>query len=162
MTRRIKQHARLRQTVREIHAGNAHIPPDEIQKIVDQANREVRAERRRQRPRGSSAANDDNKNALVVSPTLHHAPTPFTPAPKAAQRLLGFFTPQINNDHTRKAYLNATRRFAGWCDAHGIGQLADVSAFHVAALLKELQGQLSPPTVKQHLAAQRILFDESA
>ena len=33
MTRRTKQHARLRQTIREIHAANAHIPPDEIQKI---------------------------------------------------------------------------------------------------------------------------------
>ena len=33
---------------------------------------------------------------------------------------------QINNDHTRKAYLNATRRFAEWCDARGIAHIADV------------------------------------
>jgi hypothetical protein len=25
-----------------------------------------------------------------------------------------FFTAHINNDHTRKAYLNAARRFAQW------------------------------------------------
>ena len=31
--------------------------------------------------------------------------------------------------------------------------------FHVAAFIKELQGQFSPPTVKQHLAAIRMLFD---
>ena len=31
--------------------------------------------------------------------------------------------------------------------------------FHVAAFVKELQGQFSPPTVKQHLAALRMLFD---
>jgi hypothetical protein len=31
----------------------------------------------------------------------------------------------------------------------GIGQLADVQAFHVAAFVKELQGALSSPTVKQ-------------
>ncbi len=31
--------------------------------------------------------------------------------------------------------------------------------FHVAAFIKELQGQFSPPTVKQHLAALRMLFD---
>jgi len=37
--------------------------------------------------------------------------TPFTPTPKAARRV-EFFTTQINNDNTRKAYLNATRRFA--------------------------------------------------
>ena len=45
----------------------------------------------------------DNENALVVSPVLHHAPTLFTPTTRAAQRVLEFFTAQINNDHTRKA-----------------------------------------------------------
>jgi site-specific recombinase XerD len=72
---------------------------------------------------------------------------------------LEFFTAQINNNHTRKAYLNARRRFAEWCDAHGIGHLADVQAFRVAAFVKGLKGKLSPPTVKQHLAALRMLFD---
>ena len=73
--------------------------------------------------------------------------------------MLEFFTAQVNNDHTRKAYLNATRRFAAWCGQKGIGQLADVQAFHVAAFIKELQGEFSSPTVKQHLAALRMLFD---
>jgi len=73
--------------------------------------------------------------------------------------VLEFFTAQINNDHTRKAYLNATRRFAEWCAAHGIGDLASVHPFHVAAFIKELQGQFSPPPVKQNLAALRMLFD---
>lgn len=95
---------------------------------------------------------------LPPAPSLQPA-TLFTPTPKAAKRVLEFFTAQINNDHTRKAYLNATRRFAEWCEAHGIGELADVQAFHVAAFVKDLQGQLSPPTVKQHLAALRMLFD---
>ncbi len=81
----------------------------------------------------------------------------FTPTPKAARRVLEFFTAQINNDHTRKAYLNATRRFAEWSAARGIGQLADVEAFHVAALVKKLQGEFSAPTVKQHLSARRML-----
>jgi integrase-like protein len=70
-----------------------------------------------------------------------------------------FFTAQINNDHTRKAYLNAARRFTQWCEAHGLGELAQVEPFHVAAFVKELQGKFSPPTVKQHLAALRMLFD---
>lgn len=83
----------------------------------------------------------------------------FTPTPKAARRVLEFFTAQINNDHTRKAYLNATRRFAQWCDTRGIGQLDDVQAIHVAAFVKELQGEFTAPTVKQHLAALRMLFD---
>jgi site-specific recombinase XerC len=34
-----------------------------------------------------------------------------------------------------------------------------VQPFHVAAFVKDLQVQLAPPTVKQHLAALRMLFD---
>jgi site-specific recombinase XerD len=97
---------------------------------------------------------------IVLSPAPELAPAPiFAPTPKAARRTLEFFTAQVNNDHTRKAYLNATRRFAQWCDDHGIRQLTDVQAIHVAAFIKHLQGEFSAPTVKQHLAALRMLFD---
>jgi site-specific recombinase XerD len=97
---------------------------------------------------------------LVPSPAPGPVfPVLFTPTPKAGKRILEFFTAQINNDHTRKAYMNATRRFAAWCDEKGIRQLADVHPFHVAAFIKELQGEFKPPTVKQHLAALRMLFD---
>ena len=95
---------------------------------------------------------------LSPAPALTSAAL-YAPTPKAAQRVLEFFTAQINNDHTRKAYLNATRRFADWCAAHGLQQLDQVQAFHVAAFVKHLQGQFTPPTVKQHLAALRMLFD---
>lgn len=83
----------------------------------------------------------------------------FSLTPKAAKRVMEFFTGQVNNDHTRKAYMNATRRFSQWCQAHGIAQLADVQPIHVAAFVKDLQQQFSSPTVKQHLAALRMLFD---
>ena len=97
---------------------------------------------------------------IILSPAPELQPAPlFTPTPKAAKRVLEFFTAQINNNHTRKAYLNATRRFAEWCDSYGIGQLAGVQPVHVAAFVKELQGEFSPPAVKQHLAALRMLFD---
>jgi site-specific recombinase XerD len=99
-------------------------------------------------------------NSLIISPALSLTPAPlYSPTPKAAKRVLEFFTAQINNDHTRLAYLNATRRFAEWCEAHGIQQLVDVHAFHVAAFVKDLQGEFSSPTVKVHLAAIRMLFD---
>ena len=98
--------------------------------------------------------------SVILSPAPGLLPAPlFTPTPKAARRVLEFFTAQINNDHTRKAYLNATRRFAEWCEAHGLHELAAVQAFHVAAFVKDLQGQFTPPTVKQHLAAIRMLFN---
>jgi site-specific recombinase XerD len=98
--------------------------------------------------------------ALILSPAPGLVPARlFAPTPKAAKRVLEFFTAQVNNDQTRKAYLNAARRFAAWCEAHGLHELADVQPFHVAAFVKELPGQFSPPTVKQHLAALRMLFD---
>jgi site-specific recombinase XerD len=96
--------------------------------------------------------------AVVPVPALLPAPL-FAPTPRAAQRFIEFFTAQIKNDHTRRSYLNATRRFSQWCAAHALAQLADVQPFHVAAFVKELQGQLAPLTVKQHLAALRMLFD---
>ena len=92
--------------------------------------------------------------------TREQFPAPlFTPTPQAAKRMLEFFTAQINNPHTRRAYLNASRRFAAWCQDHQIRQLSEVQPVHVAAFIQDLQGQLSPATVKQHLAALRILFD---
>ncbi len=97
---------------------------------------------------------------VILSPAPELQPAPiFAATPKAAKRVLEFFTAQVNNDNTRKAYLNATRRFAAWCDRRGIAQLADVQAFHVAAFVKELQSDFTAPTVKQHLAALRMLFD---
>jgi site-specific recombinase XerD len=83
----------------------------------------------------------------------------FAPTPKASKRVWEFFTAQINNDHTRKAYLNAARRFADWCEHHGIARLADVQPIHIAAFIKQLQEGFAAPTVKQHLAALRMLFD---
>ena len=44
--------------------------------------------------------------------------------------MLEFFTAQVNNDHTRKAYL-------------GIRELAAVEPFHVAAFVKQLQEEFS-------------------
>ncbi len=97
--------------------------------------------------------------ALILFPAPAMLPLRlFAPTPKAAKRVMEFFTAQINNDHTRKAYLNAAHRFAEWCEAHDLDQLAHVQPFHVAAFIKELQSQLAPPTVKQHLAALRMLF----
>ena len=83
----------------------------------------------------------------------------FAPTPKAQKRVVEFFTAQVNNDHTRRAYVNATRRFSDWCAGQGIEHLSSVQPVHVAAFLKQLQGEVSAPTVKQHLAALRVLFD---
>ncbi len=83
----------------------------------------------------------------------------FAPTPKAQTRFVEFFTAQVSNDHTRRAYVQATKRFSIWSAGQGIEQLSDVEPVHVAAFLKQLGGEVSAPTVKQHLAALRVLFD---
>lgn len=83
----------------------------------------------------------------------------FAPNAPAARCFMNFFTAQIRSDHTRRAYWNAVRRFSLWCETHGLGQLCQVEPFHVAAFLQHLQGTLAPASVKQHLAALRMLFD---
>jgi len=61
--------------------------------------------------------------ALIPSPSPGLLPARlFAPTPKAARRVVDFFTAQVNSDHTRKAYLNAARRFAEWCEAHGLDE----------------------------------------
>ena len=78
--------------------------------------------------------------------------------PRAAERLLEFFTAQIRDPHTRAAYAPAGTRFFAWCDAHGL-DLHQISPIAVATYIDALQDTASAPTVKQHLAAIRHLFD---
>ena len=101
---------------------------------------------------------DQHGQQLIPSPAPASVPALWTPTPKAAKRVLEFFTAQINNDHTQ-GLMNAVRRFATWCDNHGLSELAAVQPFHVAAFIKNLQAEFKPPTAKQHLAALRVLFD---
>jgi integrase/recombinase XerD len=50
-------------------------------------------------------------------------------------------------------------RFSSWCEHHRIGQLADIEPLHVAAYIEALGEDFEKPTVQQHLAAIRMLFD---
>src|SRR4029077_2624372 len=101
----------------------------------------------------------DGLNELIIAPSEELLPAPlFAPTKKAARRFLEFFTAQINNAHTRRAYVNAPRRFADWCASKDIHELAQVEPFHVAAFVHDLQEELSPPSVKQHLAAILMLL----
>ena len=78
---------------------------------------------------------------------------------KAARRYLEFFGVTIRNKNTRTAYLHAASRFFAWCERHHLGQLADIEPLHVAAYIEVLGTEFEKPTVKQHLAAIRMLFD---
>ena len=77
----------------------------------------------------------------------------------AGVRFLEFFTAQIRNPHTRRAYARAAAKFLAWCESRGVASLPQVQPLHVAAWI-ELEGrESSAPTVKQKLAAIRHLFD---
>ena len=76
--------------------------------------------------------------------------------PAAVARFLEFFAGRIANARTRVAYGRAVGQFLAWCKARGLG-LGDVSPLHVASYIRTHPG--SVPTVKQHLAAIRMLGD---
>jgi site-specific recombinase XerD len=76
----------------------------------------------------------------------------------ASWRYVEFFTANIRNPHTRRAYARACSRFFGWCEQRGLA-LAAIRPFDVAAYIEGLQPEHSAPGVKQQLAAVRMLFD---
>ena len=93
-------------------------------------------------------------------PPARYAATPalFSPSEHAERRFWEFFTAHIRNRNTRLAYLSAVRRFAGWCECRGLA-LDQVEPVVVAAYVEQLTAARSPASVKQHLAALRMLFD---
>ena len=93
-----------------------------------------------------------------------------TAGDRAARRFLDFFAASIENDNTRLAYDRAVCSFFAWLEEHGLDEIADIDPFHVAAYLKALrvsdagdravkERMAARPTVKEHLAAIRMLFD---
>lgn len=78
--------------------------------------------------------------------------------PKAGKRFVEFFTANIRNANTRAAYARAVGAFCAWLEEHRL-RLEDVEPVVVAAYVEQLGRTMSAPTVKQSLAAIRMLFD---
>ena len=78
---------------------------------------------------------------------------------RAVRRYVEFFTAQIRNRNTRKAYGNAASDFFSWCEGRCL-TLPAIQPVHVAAWVEQ-QGRegRSAPTIKQQLAGVRMLFD---
>jgi integrase len=85
---------------------------------------------------------------------------------KAAERFFTFFTDQIPNPNTRAVYYRNALRFFAWTHAKGLC-LTAIKSYHVSTYLADLTATrrkqppapASTPTVKQHLATLRMLFD---
>ena len=100
------------------------------------------------------------KNTIQLAiPATRKLPALFTPTPKATKRFVEFFTANVRNPHTRKAYTWAVAEFATWCERHGRLSLQAIEPVHIATYIETLQRRLAAPSVKQHLAAIRMLFD---
>jgi hypothetical protein len=58
------------------------------------------------------------ENFLLVTDTLA-LPRLFSPSPNAGKRFIEFFTANIRNSNTHKAYARAAVKFAAWCENLG-------------------------------------------
>jgi len=76
---------------------------------------------------------------------------------RASWRFVEFFTANIRNKNTRAAYAKAVGQFFAWCDQRGVRDLTQLNPVLISGYVESHPG--SPPTVKQHLAAIRMLFD---
>jgi hypothetical protein len=66
---------------------------------------------------------------LTVSPRSSdsgHTPGTVSATCKAAERFFEFFTANIRNKNTRRAYYKAACRFSDWCEGNGLVDLAQV------------------------------------
>jgi hypothetical protein len=68
--------------------------------------------------------------------------------PHAGQRFVEFFTVNILNPNTRKAYYRAAGEFFDWCNQAGLN-LLNIEPIHVAAWIEDIGARFKPPTVKQ-------------
>jgi site-specific recombinase XerD len=90
----------------------------------------------------------------LVIPSLIHAG-----GEKTTRRFLEFFAAQIRNPNTREAYARAVANFLDWSESRGVRHLNEIQPIVVAGYIEDLSTAYAAPTVKQHLAAIRMLFD---
>lgn len=79
---------------------------------------------------------------------------------RATERFLEFFTVTIRNANTRRAYARQVIQFLYWCETYGIRDLKSIRPIMVARYVEQrLKENAEPQSVKQALAAIRMLFD---
>ncbi len=96
---------------------------------------------------------------IQLGPAATSLPSIFVARPEARARMRDFFSSHIRNENTRRAYMEAVRQFSAFCAELAIVDLAQVEPVHVAAFVEAQMKLHSKPTVKQRLAALRMLFD---
>lgn len=74
-------------------------------------------------------------------------PKLFAPDKHAARRFLEFFTANVRNPNTRRAYARVAIKFASWCEQNDINGLPDIKPMHVSVYGEDLQPRLAAPSV---------------
>jgi site-specific recombinase XerC len=97
--------------------------------------------------------------ALTPLPAAHLVPTLIAAAgDQASWRYIDFFTSNIRNPNTRRAYARACGTFFAWAEERGLS-LGTIRPYDVSLYIEFRQQTHSAPDVKQQLAAVRMLFD---
>ena len=91
---------------------------------------------------------------------LNQVPAPIAAAgDRASWRFIEFFTANIRNPNTRRAYGRAVGEFFRWCDERRVHDINRINPTIVAAYVEHRSQTHAKPSVKQELAAVRMLFD---
>jgi integrase/recombinase XerC len=99
-------------------------------------------------------------NQLIPYRTIGSSPSLVAAAgDRAQERFIEFFTANIRNRNTRRAYAQAVGEFLVWCEKRRVPSIIAVQPAHVAGYIEELTRTRSAPTAKQRLSAIRHLFD---
>src|SRR5215211_5070703 len=102
----------------------------------------------------------DADDTLPVAPGLGAMPALVLSAGEhGTYRFLEFFAAHLRNPNTRAAYFRDVCAFFLWCQRRQIRALSEIRSHHVAGYIERLGKTHAPPSVKQHLAAIRMLFD---
>src|SRR2546425_4300385 len=102
-------------------------------------------------------ASGQSESVLEPAPATGPLPAIIVAAGElASRRFVEFFTAEIRNPNTRRAYARAVRDFCRWCEARQLA-LDRLNPVLIASYIEEAGRRLSPPSVKQALAAIRML-----
>jgi hypothetical protein len=92
---------------------------------------------------GPVKPDSNNLSAIILTPADAAVPAVIAArGPHAGRRFVEFFTANIRNPNTRKAYYRAACEFFNWCDQVGLG-LLDIEPVHVAAWSRASDGCLT-------------------
>jgi site-specific recombinase XerD len=112
----------------------------------------------RSRLRVAASFNPDFELAVISVDSFATPALIARAGPATRKKFFEFFTVPIRNANTRAAYYRAIQQFLAWAERAGYQDLEDTEPITVAAYIEILQRQAAPPTVKQHMAAIRMMF----